>query len=99
MWLFGAIEAVFEGYKSARADTIRKREYENIASSPFLYSSGYLGQLSESAQTKYEIECLMKNLENHDAFYIRNEKGEIVTSVESYQKLMDDLKTKYSLLD
>lgn len=86
-----ALYAIFEGYRKAKEDELRKREFEQIASSPFLHSSSYLSRLADNAKDRDELNCILDNLYTHDAYHIRDDEGNVIDFVPSYKKLEEKI--------
>lgn len=64
------VKSIMDGYKEAKC---HDWQYETIAKSPVLYSSGFLKEKADQAETKEQLECLLENMYQHDALFIRDD--------------------------
>lgn len=78
------IKSVFDGYAEATKDKRRKRAYEELEQTPFLFSSKYLNELHEEAETKDEYESILDHMYRHDA-----------TEVDSYYDIEKKIINRY----
>ena len=80
------IKGVAEGYSEAPSIKRKKLDwaYEELEETPYLYSSNYLYELVDDAETQDDLLCVFEHLERHQTH-----------GIESYDKLFGKAAKKY----
>jgi len=65
----GFVKSLFDGYKEAKVKSgaYKKRAFEELDQTPFLFSSDYLNELYNQAEEKEDYESILDHLYRHDA--------------------------------
>ena len=76
------VESIFKGMQESKHVKERQRNnrLNELSYTPFLFSSGYLGELLDDCQSKEDYESLLDHLYRHDA-----------TEVQSYKEIELDI--------
>lgn len=75
------------GARPAREKKYRKREFDNLVTTPFLNGSEYLNELYQAAEKKEEYECILQHMYNH--------QNVGVLEIESYQSIEQKIIERY----
>lgn len=79
-------KSVIQGYKSTTYAKRKEKEkaFSELGCTPFLFSSGYLNEMYDEANSKDEYETILDHMYRHEA-----------TEIESYADIEERIINKY----
>lgn len=66
------IKSLFDGYAEAKKGKRKELQWEELEHTPFLFSSDYLNEMYEEAESKEDYETILDHLYRNDATEISN---------------------------